>query len=276
MGRVEGKVALITGAARGQGRSHAVRLAEEGADIVAVDICADLATVPYHMGTAEELAETAALVEALGKRIITRQVDVRDQSALDAAVTDAYSAFGRLDIVSANAGAASYGFLWDLSEAEWSEMIDVMLSGAWHTLKAVSPAMIEAGNGGAITITSSVAAMVGAGKISHYAAAKAGILGLMRTAANELAPHSIRVNSIAPGNVETELATNQFTRNAIFPNKENPTQEQVNHVLRILHALPVTYVQPVDISNALLWLSSDEARYVTGVMIPVDAGWMIN
>jgi (+)-trans-carveol dehydrogenase len=276
MGRVEGKVALITGAARGQGRSHAVRLAEEGADIVAVDICHDIDTIKYHMGTAEELAETAALVEKLGKRIITREVDIRDQAGLDSAVADAYSSFGRLDIVSANAGVASYGFLWELSEAEWQETIDVMLTGAWHTLKAVSPAMIEAGNGGAITITSSVAALVGAGKISHYAAAKAGILGLMHTAANELAPHSIRVNAIAPGNVETELATNEFTRKAIFPAIENPTQEQVNHVLRVLHALPVTYVQPVDISNALLWLSSDEARYVTGVLIPVDAGWMIN
>ena len=276
MGRVEGKVALITGAARGQGRSHAVRLAEEGADIVAIDLCHDLETVPYHMGTAEELAQTAALVEATGRRVITRQVDVRDQAGLDAAVDDAYSSFGRLDIVSANAGAASYGFLWELSEAEWQDLIDVMLTGAWHTLKAVSPRMIEAGNGGAITLTSSVAAMIGAGKISHYAAAKAGVGGLMRTAANELAPHNIRVNAVAPGNVETELATNEFTRKAIFPAEKNPTQEQVNHALRILHALPVTYVQPVDISNAVLWLSSDEARYVTGVLIPVDAGWLIN
>jgi SDR family mycofactocin-dependent oxidoreductase len=275
VGRVEGKVALITGAARGQGRSHAVRLAEEGADIVAVDICADLDTVLYPMARPNDLAETVRLVEKLGRRIIAREADVRDQAALDAVVQETVGEFGHLDIVAANAGAASYGTAWELSDDTWQELIDVMLTGAWHTVKAASPTMIESGRGGSIIITSSVAAMVGAAKIAHYAAAKAGVVGLMRVLANELAPHRIRVNAVAPGNIDTDLATNEVTMRALQPDLANPTREDVNSVLYGLHALPVGYLDPVDISNAVLFLASDEARYVTGIVLPIDAGWMI-
>jgi (+)-trans-carveol dehydrogenase len=275
MGRVEGKVAFITGAGRGQGRSHAVRLAQEGADIVATDVCSDLDTVDYPMARADDLRETARLVEKEGQRVIAREADVRDQAALDAVVAEAVAEFGHIDIVAANAGAASYGFSWELTDAAWKELIDVMLTGAWHTVKAVTPAMIEAGRGGSVIITSSVAAMVGAARIAHYAAAKAGVGGLMRVLANELAPYGIRVNVVAPGNIETDLATNDVTLRALNPNMENPTREDVIPVLRGLHALPVGYLQPVDISNAVLWLASDEARYVTGIVVPVDAGWMI-
>lgn len=276
MGRVEGKVAFISGAARGQGRSHAVRLAQEGADIVAVDLCEDIPSVPYHMGTGEELDETAYLVEKEGRRVIARRADVRDQSSLDRVVTEALGQFEHIDIVSANAGIASYGYSWELPEQTWQDAIDVMLTGVWHTVKAIAPSMIEHGQGGSIVITSSVAALIGAAKIAHYTAAKAGLVGVTRVFANELAPYNIRVNAIAPGNTETELATNEATRKALFPDLPNPTRNDVEHVLRTLHALPVTYVQPVDISNALVWLASEESRYVTGVVIPVDAGWMIN
>jgi SDR family mycofactocin-dependent oxidoreductase len=275
MGRVDGKVAFITGAARGQGRSHAVRLAQEGADIVAIDLCGDLETVEYPMARSEDLRETARLVEKEGQHVIAREADVRDQAALDAVAAEAVAEFGHIDIVAANAGAASYGFSWELTDEAWKELIDVMLTGAWHTVKAVTPAMIAAERGGSVIITSSVAAMVGAARIAHYAAAKAGVGGLMRVLANELAPYGIRVNVVAPGNIETDLATNDVTLRALHPNMANPTKEDVIPVLRGLHALPVGYIQPVDISNAVLWLASDEARYVTGIVVPVDAGWMI-
>jgi SDR family mycofactocin-dependent oxidoreductase len=274
MGRVEGKVAFISGAARGQGRSHAVRLAQEGADIVATDICGDIPSIPYAMGTQEELDETARLVEKEGRRVIARQADVRDQAALDAVVAEALNTFGHIDIVSANAGAASYGYSWELTDESWHDAIEVMLTGAWHVAKACTPSMIERGEGGSIVITSSVAALKGSRRIAHYAAAKAGLGGLMRVLASELAPHKIRVNVIAPGNTETELATNHATRTILF-GTPTPTQEQIDTRMQTIHALPVTYVQAVDISNALLWLASDEARYVTGITIPVDAGWLV-
>jgi SDR family mycofactocin-dependent oxidoreductase len=265
-GRLEGKVALVSGAARGQGRSHAVRLAQEGADIIAFDVCSQLATVPYPMATSEDLKETARLVEDLDRRVVAREADVRDSAGVQAVVDAGVSEFGRLDIVCANAGIAGFGEnAWSLTDEQWEEMIAVNLSGVWRTIRAAVPAMINGGNGGSIVITSSTAGVKGMSGIAHYVAAKHGVVGLMRTLANELAPHSIRVNTVHPTGVNTPMIHNPFMDEVLA---------QADMSANMQNALPVEEVQPVDISNAILWLSSDEARYVTGVMLPVDAGFL--
>jgi SDR family mycofactocin-dependent oxidoreductase len=273
--RVAGKVAFITGAARGQGRSHAVRLAEEGASIIAVDICADVPTVSYPMGTSEELDETVELVEKVGGKIVARKADVRDQSALDEAVAAGIEAFGAIDVVSANAGIASFGRSWEMEEATWQDMIDIALTGVWHTAKAVLPGMVAAGRGGSVIITSSAGGLKGIANSAAYVAAKHGVIGLMKTIANEVAPYGIRVNALCPGSVNTLMASNQSTLNLFRPDLEKPTIEDVDPVLRQINALPIRWLETEDIANALLWLASEEARYVTGTVIPVDAGWVI-
>jgi SDR family mycofactocin-dependent oxidoreductase len=273
MGRVEGKVAFITGAGRGQGRSHAVRLAEEGADIIAVDICKDIDTCPYPLASEADLQETAQLVEKHGRKALAFQADVRDQSALDAAVAAGVEAFGRLDIVSANAGIWSANQVWELTEAQWDDMIDVQLTGMWKTAKAAVPAMIEAGNGGSVIFTSSTGGSMGFENLGHYVSAKHGVVGLARTLANELARHSIRVNNIQPTAVNTNLLHHPDMYELFAPGTPNP-KEAFAPGLEALNALPVPWVEPIDISNALLWLASDEARYVTGVTLPVDAGFL--
>ncbi|MDT7644803.1 MAG: hypothetical protein QOC67_3746 [Pseudonocardiales bacterium] len=272
MGRVEGKVALITGAARGQGRSHAVRLAQEGADIVAVDICAQLDSVPYPGATSEDLATTATLVEDVDRRVLTRQADVRDSNAMKAVVEEAIAEFGHIDIVCANAGIGSSGASWEISDESWQEMIDVNLTGVWKTTKAVIPHMIEHGRGGSIIITSSVAGLVAYGNLSHYTAAKHGLVGLMRALAIELAPHSIRVNTVHPTTVDTPMIDNDAIRQLFVPQVQNPSKADAAQLMKLMNGLPIPWVESVDISNAVLWLASDEARYVTGITLPVDAG----
>jgi SDR family mycofactocin-dependent oxidoreductase len=275
MDRVKGKVAFITGAARGMGRSHAVRLAEEGADIIAVDLMQPISSVAYALSRPEDLAETANLVEKTGQRILTRQTDVRVQSQLDEAVAAGLETFGHIDIVCANAGIASFGPTWELQEETWQEMIDINLSGAWHTAKAVVPAMIEAGRGGSIVLVSSVAGLKGIPNIAHYSAAKHGLVGLMRTLANELAPHRIRVNTVHPTNVATPMVLNDTTFRAFRPDIPDPSEEDSLEAMTLMNAIPVPWVDPVDVSNAVLWLASDESRYVTGVALPIDAGMTI-
>jgi len=274
-GRVEGKVAFITGAARGQGRSHAVRLAEEGADIIAIDLCSPIDTVGYPMATSEDLAETVRLVEALDRRIVARQADVRDVDAVKAAVDDGVSQFGRLDIVSANAGIFSAGLSTELAEKSWQDMLDVNLTGVWHTCNAALPHMIEAGNGGSIVITSSAAGLKGLPGMSHYVSAKHGLVGLMRSLAREVAPHNIRVNSLHPTTVKTDMVTGEDMRRLFRPDLEEPTIDDLAEVLLPLNALPVAWIESIDISNALLFFASDEARYITGVTLAVDAGALI-
>jgi SDR family mycofactocin-dependent oxidoreductase len=273
-GRMEGKVAFITGAARGQGRSHALRLAEEGADIVAVDICADIDTVTpfYPLATEEELAETVRAVEALDRRIVARRADVRDLDGLQAAFDEGLSELGRIDAVVANAGIATYGRAWELTAQQWRDMIDVNLTGVFHTAKVAIPAMIDAGRGGSILFTSSIGGLKGIQQVAHYVAAKHGIVGLMRTLANELAPYSIRVNTIHPTNVDTIMIQNPGTWGMFAPGDPEPTAEKAMPGFMSLNGLPVPWVEPRDISNAVLFLASDEARYVTGVTFPVDAG----
>jgi SDR family mycofactocin-dependent oxidoreductase len=271
---MEGKVAFVTGAARGQGRSHAVRLAQEGADIIAVDICQDIDTVtPYYpLATEEELGETVKAVESLDRRIVARKADVRDLAGLQAAFDEGLAEFGHVDTVVANAGIATYGKAWELTGEQWKDMLDVNLTGVFHTARVAIPSMIEAGRGGSILFTSSIGGLKGIQNVAHYVACKHGIVGLMRTLANELGPYSIRVNTIHPTNVDTIMIQNPGTWAMFSPGDPEPSQEKAMPGFLSLNTLPVPWIEPVDISNAVLFLASDEARYVTGVTFPVDAG----
>ena len=274
-GRVEGKVAFITGAARGQGRSHAIRLAQEGADIIAVDLCGQVDSVPYPMSTPEDLAQTVKEVEALDRRIVASQADVRDYGALKAALDAGVAELGRLDIVSANAGISSVGRADELPEQTWQDMIDTNLTGVWHAAKAAIPHLKAGGRGGSIIITSSAAGLMAMENIAHYVSAKHGLVGLMRTLALELAPDMIRVNSLHPTTVNTPMIQNEPTYQLFRPDLENPTVDDAAESFLMLNALPIKWVEPIDISNALLFLASDEARYITGVTLPIDAGCVV-
>lgn len=276
MGRLEGKVAFITGAARGQGRSHAVRLAQEGAHIICVDLVGGSEAFPwmdYPMATEDDLAETARLVEAAGQGIVARVGDVRNQASLDAAVREGLDKFGHIDIVSCNAGIAPYGpVAWHNEDDQWNDVIQVNLMGTRNTCRATVGAMIEAGNGGSITITSSGAGVQGVPHLSDYAATKHGVIGYARSLAQEVGEYNIRVNCIAPGTVNTNMIQNDANYKLFRPDLENPTKDDVSHIYEAMSLLKVPWVEPVDISNALLFLSSDEARYITGVVLAVDAG----
>lgn len=275
-GRVEGKVALITGAARGQGRSHAERLAEEGADIIAIDVTKQIEGIPYPTGTAEEMAETVALVEKHGRRIVPIVSDVRDLADLTVKVDRAVGELGRLDIVAANAGiAGTPARLHEMSSEVWQQMIDITLTGVWHTIKVTVPHILAGGRGGSIVLTSSAAGLRAYQNIGHYVAAKHGVVGLMRTLASELGPDNIRVNSLHPTQVDTPMIMNEASFRAFLPDLEHPTRDDFAPISQSMHVLPIPWVEPSDISNALLFLASDEARYITGVPLPVDAGILV-
>jgi SDR family mycofactocin-dependent oxidoreductase len=265
MGRVEGKVAFVTGAARGQGRAHAVRLAQEGANIIAIDRCEDLDTVVYSLATEDDLAETVRLVEVAGASILATKLDVRDLDGMSKVVTDGVAQFGHLDVVVANAGICTIQPWEDITPAIWNEVIGINLTGVWNTCAASIPHLVNAG-GGSLILTSSVAGLKGQPFLLPYAAAKHGVVGIMHTLTNELASHRIRVNSIHPTGVNTTMGLESggamvdrilgdFTVGSIFMN-----------------SLPVEMVEPEDISNAVLFLASDEARYITGLTMTVDAG----
>jgi (+)-trans-carveol dehydrogenase len=274
-GRVQGKVAFITGAARGQGRSHAVRLAEEGADIIAVDIAGPVPSVSaYPPATEADLAETASLVEALDRRIVTRKADVRDFAALRAALDDGVAQLGRLDIVVANAGIYQPVPTLELDDAAWQETIGINLTGVWNTVKAALPHLIAAG-GGSVILTSSVLGLRGAANSIHYSTAKHGVVGIMRSVGTEFAAHRIRVNSVHPTLVNTVMVQNEQTYRLFDPENPHPSRESATPIFQTINALPVPWVESVDISNAVLFLASDEARYITGVTLPVDAGALL-
>jgi (+)-trans-carveol dehydrogenase len=275
-GRLEGKVAFITGAARGQGRSHAVRLAEEGADIITIDLCGPVEGVVIPMATPADLAETVAQVEKLDRRIIATRADVRDYDALKAAVDDGVAELGRLDVVVANAGIGSTGERTDRMDRKiWQDTVDINMTGVWLTAKAAIPHLIEGGRGGSIVLTSSVGGLRAHPNIGHYVAAKHGVVGIMRTLAVELGEYGIRVNSIHPTQVATPLLLNDWTYKMFRPDLEHPTREDFAPVSQMAHVLPIPWVEAVDISNAILFLSSDEGRYITGVTLPVDADAML-
>lgn len=269
MGRVEGKVAFITGAARGQGESHAIRLAEEGADIIALDLCAGVDSVEYEMPGSEDLAQTARSVEALGRRCVVHEGDVRDFDALRAAVDAGVAELGRLDIVCANAGIASYGPALDISERAWQDMIDINLTGAWNTCRAAVPQLAD---GGSIVITGSTAGLMGVANAAHYTSAKHGLVGLARVLAIELGERRIRVNSVHPTVVNTEMVHNLTTYKLFRPELENPTEKDFQEVTSSINLFGIPWVEPIDVSNVVLFLASDEARYISGVALPVDAG----
>lgn len=272
MGRVEGQVAFITGAARGQGRSHAVRLAEEGADIIAVDTTAPVETVPYPLATADDLAETVRLVEKTGRRIITADADVRDLRRLTEVVDQGVGQLGRLDIVVANAGIFSPADTLEMSEQTWQDVIDVNLTGVWKTLRSSVPHIIEGRRGGSVVITSSLAAFYANEHSAHYSAAKSGLVMLMKVLAKEVAPHSIRVNSVHPTTVATGMILNDATFRQFRPDLDSPTRGDFEEAARTLNRLPVAALEPEDVTNTVLYLVSDDARYVTGSTHLVDAG----
>ncbi len=268
-GPLEGRVALVTGAARGQGRAHAVRLAADGADVVAVDLCAPVASVPYAMATPADLDETVAAVEEAGRRALGVIADVRDEAAMRAAAADGAAALGPIDIVVANAGVAPLSLEDD--PASWDDVVAINLTGVFHTVEAVKAAMVERG-GGAIVLVGSAAGMSGAmnrtrGELA-YTAAKHGVAGLTVAYAHALAPHGIRVNAVHPTGVNTPMLANEATL-AFFTTYASSTTNLSN-------AMPVDLIEAGDVADAVAWLVSDEARYVTGAGIPVDAGFGIN
>jgi (+)-trans-carveol dehydrogenase len=271
--RVEGKVAFVTGVARGQGRSHAVRLAEEGADIIGIDICAPIATVTgYPMATPDDLAEAGRRVTALGRRMVARQADVRDLGGLASVVSSGAAELGGgVDIVVANAGIVVLSGLAEMTAEIWQETIDINLTGVWNTIKAALPHLRD---GGSIIIIGSTTAQHGAANLGHYVAAKTGLVGLMRTVANELGHRGIRSNILHPTGVDTTPNQNEGMYRRFMPELEAPTREDYADRFRPLHILPVPWVEPRDVSNAVLFLASDESRYITGVEIPVDAGYL--
>ena len=276
MGRLDGKVAFITGVARGQGRSHAIRLAQEGADIIGIDVMENIPGAPYGPATEADLAETVRLVEALDRRIIATRADVRSFEQLKKAVDDGVTQLGRLDIVSANAGILTdMGPADSLTDKSFTDMIDVNLIGVWRTVKAAIPHMKAGGRGGSIILTSSVAGLKASANIAHYVSAKHGVVGLMRTLALELAPEMIRVNSVHPTMVDTDMIMNEGTFRLFQPDAEHPEKEGFAAAAVMMNALPIPWVEAVDISNAVLFLASDEARFITGVTLPVDAGSLV-
>ncbi|NMD61419.1 UNVERIFIED_ORG: SDR family mycofactocin-dependent oxidoreductase [Nocardia globerula] len=278
-GRVEGKVAFITGAARGQGRSHAVRLAEEGADIIAIDICAQIESNPYPLATEEDLAETAALVEKLGRRIVTVKADVRDRSQLKSALDEGLAILGHVDIVVANAGILPMA-MGDPHASDFVDAVDVDLVGVMNT---VAVAMPHLGRNGSVVITGSTAAMMpnttdnpsmGPGS-AGYGWSKKILMGYTEQLALHLAPEFIRVNCIHPTNCNTHLLHNDGLYSMFRPDLEHPTREDVEPAFTTFQAMPIPYVEPADISNAVLYFASDESRYVTGQQLRVDAGSLL-
>jgi SDR family mycofactocin-dependent oxidoreductase len=271
-GRLDGKVALITGAARGIGRAQAVRFAQEGADVIALDVCGPVDTVLIPPATPEDLAETARLVAAAGRRAVTDIVDVRDADGLGAAADRGVERFGGLDIVCATAGITSRGVATDMSEQVWQTMLDVNLTGVWRTCKVAVPHLIARGSGSVILV-SSIAGLRGLVGVAHYTAAKHGVVGLMRSLANELAPHGIRVNTVHPTNVDTPMIQNDVVGSAFRPDLDRPpTRAEFAEAARSMNMLDVPWVEPVDVANASLFLASEEARYVTASTLTVDAG----
>ena len=271
-GRLAGKTALITGAARGIGRAQAVRFAQEGADIVALDVCGPVDTVVIPPSTPEDLEQTATLVADTGMRAHTEIVDVRDLAGVQAATDRGVERFGGLDVVCATAGITSRALAVDLDENAWRTMLDVNLTGVWHTCRAAAPHLIARG-AGSMVLTSSLAGLRGLLGVAHYTAAKHGVVGLMRSLANELAPHNVRVNCINPTNVDTPMIQNDVVSSAFRPDLDRPpTRTEFAEAARSMNMLAVPWIDPVDVANAALFLASEEARYITAIVLPVDAG----
>jgi len=271
MGKFDGKVVLITGGARGQGRSHALKFAGEGADIAFCDIASQLDTVPYPLSGPDDLAETAERVEELDRRCVAVTADVRDLGQMQAFADRARTELGRIDILLANAGIFSFSTVAEMDDVTWTQMIDTNLTGVFHAMRAVLPTMIEQGYG-RIVATSSMAGKMGMAHIGHYTAAKWGVIGLVKSVAQEVAANGITVNAICPTTVNTDMIQNEAAYRLFLPNSPNPTKEEAGPAFQSLNAIPVPWVEPIDISNAMAFLCSDDARYITGETIAVAAG----
>jgi SDR family mycofactocin-dependent oxidoreductase len=271
MGRLAGKTAFITGGARGQGRAIAEKFAREGADIIVCDIGGPIEHVKYPLATAGDLAETADTVEKLGQRVIAQIADVRDQSQLDEVVAAGLKEFGKIDIAVANAGLLDNKPFWDITEGEWSVVVETCLGGVWRTAKAVAPHMIER-RSGSIILTSSTNGQEGDPNTMHYVASKHGVLGIMKSAALALGPYNIRVNSILPGPVDTIINDNPGTRDRIA-GKTGATREEYLTAVRNWHVLRGrSALSPDAVADGVIWLASDESRHVTGLEMLIDAG----
>lgn len=273
MGRVDGKVALVTGAARGQGRSHCLTLAREGAKIIGLDLCSSIDEVRYPLATEGDLAETGRLLDEIGAEAVIMQADVRSHDAVRGVVDAGLAQFGQIDVVVANAGVWTWGESRNLPLADWVTTLDINLTGVFNTVQAALPSMIDRGAGGSIMFTSSELALRGANQALAYTASKAGVVGMMRALAVELAPHNIRVNTVNPSTVNTAMVQNQATYDLFAPHKAGTaTEEDLRNAMGSFHMLPIELVESQDISNAVLYLASDESRAVTSIMLPVDAG----
>ncbi len=276
MGRLDGKVVLISGVARSQGRSHALRFAEEGADIIGFDLLDEIKGSPSAPATQEDMDETVRQVEALDRRIIATKADVRDYGAVKGAVDDGVAQLGRLDVVLGNAGVFTAPSLAeDLEDDIFMDTLDINVAGVWRTAKAAIPHLKKNDSGGSIILTSSVAGLIGYPNFAHYAASKHAVVGLMRTLALELAPNHIRVNSIHPGSVNTVMVMNDTIARLFRPDLDNPTSDDFKEAAKQMNPMGIEMLESYDISNAMVFLASDEARYITGVTLPVDAGTMV-
>lgn len=275
MGRLSGKVALITGGARGQGRSHAVTFAREGADIITCDLVSQVATVPYPMSVPDDLNETVKLVEEQDRRCVAMQADVRDTAQLQAVVERGIAEFGKIDILVANAGIVAPVPLLDITDDGWSDMIDIDLTGVFKSIRAVAPHMVER-RSGRIIATASIVGRIGASGLSHYAAAKWGVIGLVKSAALEFGPYGVTVNAVCPTNVDTPMIQNPAMYALFAPGVQNPTRDDVTPGFSSLNALPVPWVQAQDISEGMLYLAAESGRYVTGETLTIAAGWNAN
>ena len=274
MGLVDGKVALVTGAGRGQGRSHALKLASEGADVIAVDIGGGrVDTISYELASEADLNATIKEVEGMGRRAVKAVADVRSLSDLQPAVDAGLSELGKIDIVCANAGIGSWAVAWEMTEQQWKDMIDINLTGVFNATRAALPSMVERGEGGSVVLTSSTAGLRAYANTAHYTAAKHGVIGLMKVLAQEAGPHRIRVNAVCPTTVRTPLVINDSTFELFAPHLENPTEDDVREPFELLNILPgVAWIEPEDVSDAVLFLCSDAAKFITGVALPIDAG----
>ena len=275
-GRLANRVALISGAARGQGRAHAVRLASEGADVIAFDLPGPNPNVGYPLSSKEDMAETVRLVEATGRRIVAGAADVRDFASIERVVAEGVERLGPVHIVVANAGVIAPGkSFWKISDEQWCDVVDINLNGVWRTVKAAMPSMLGAAKGGSVILIASAAAKRGPTGTADYIAAKAGLLGMMRTMARELSKHEIRVNCVLPGNVSTKLIHNDAMYHQFRPELENPTIEDVEPLFRRTMLLRHPWAEVDDIANAVAFLASDEARYITSIEMPVDLGGIL-
>jgi len=275
MGQLDGKVAFITGVARGQGRSHALTLAREGADIIGLDLCGDIESTTYPGTTPADLDDTERLIKETGRRALLSQADVRDYDQVEAAFRRGLDQLGRVDIIIPNAGICAGGKTWEIGTDAWRETLDINLTGAWHAVKAAVPTMISQGQGGSVVFIGSTEALKGAENMASYAASKHGITGLMTCLARELGQYNIRVNSVNPTCVDTNMIQNPYVWGLFQPDNPNPTRESVEGTFAGTHILPVPWMEPIDVSRSILYLVGESGRYITASTLVIDAGFIV-